>query len=247
MINLEFLKNVRAFNGLNDDELKKIQAGCREEIYKKGERLFREGEKARYIWIMIEGQVDIRFDLPGRESSPESTLYSETARKTFGWSSFVSPYKYILSAYCASGRCKVARLDKDYLLKLFETDKDMGYMLMSNLAGIMSLRFHDLQKPPVYHSYAMPVITVHLATCGIAAGAREVMNTLQEEILKSGRTDIQVKSGACLGKCSTEPNVTVDIKGEDPVIYQKMTAEKMRRVFNEHVLEGSIITDFVLN
>jgi NADP-reducing hydrogenase subunit HndB len=247
MIDLEFLKNVRVFNGLNEDQLKKIRAECREENYKKGDRLFREGEVARYIWIMIDGQVDIRFDLPGRESSPESTLYSETARKTFGWSSFVSPYKYILSAYCASGNCKVARLDKDQLLKLFDTDRDMGYILMSNLAGIMSLRFHDLQKSPAQPSYAIPVITVHMATCGIVAGAREVMNTLQHEILKSGRTDIQVKSGHCLGKCSTEPNVTVEITGEDPVIYQKMTADKMRRVFREHVLEGSIITDFVLN
>lgn len=146
MIELEFLKNVRIFNGLNDEQLNKILSGCKEKEYRYNNSLFKEDEKAQYVWILNEGQVDIRFELPGRVTSPRTTLYTETPRKTFGWSSFVPPYKYILSAYCFSPRCRVVRIDKEYLSEIFNSDPDLSYILMSNLAGVMSLRFHDIQK-----------------------------------------------------------------------------------------------------
>ena len=88
---------------------------------------------------------------------------------------------------------------------------------------------------------------VHLATCGIVAGAREVMGALMDEMSKSNRSDIKVESSGCIGKCPTEPNVTIEIEGEDPVVYQKMDAEKMRQVFHQHVLAGQVQTDLVLN
>ena len=153
MIELDFLKNVRVFNGLNDEQLNKILSGCKEKEYKYNNRLFKEGDKAQYIWMVNEGQVDIRFELPGRDTSPVTTLYTETPRKTFGWSSFVPPYEYILSAYCSSPRCRVAQIDKEFLFKIFKSDPDTGYILMSNLAGVMSLRFHDIQKSLVSANY----------------------------------------------------------------------------------------------
>ncbi len=246
MVSLDFLKNVRVFDGLDDRRIDKIRELCREEEYKQGDRIFREEDEARYLWIVLDGQVDIRFDLPGRDSSEVSTVYSETSANTFGWSSFVPPFRYILSAYCASRGCKVARLDKDYLTRIFDSDPRMGYLFMSNLAGVISTRFHDLQNSSVVLSYSTVKITVHMATCGIAAGAREVMKALQEEVYNSDRPDIQVESSGCLGKCSTEPNVTVEIGGEEPVIYQHMTSDKMRRVFKEHVLNGRIQSDLIL-
>jgi NADP-reducing hydrogenase subunit HndB len=67
-----------------------------------------------------------------------------------------------------------------------------------------------------------------------------------EETKNSGRSYIKVASSGCIGKCPTEPNVTIQIEGEDPVVYQKMNAEKMRQVFHQHVLGGQIQADFVL-
>lgn len=246
MVSLDFFKKIRVFNGLDDNQLEKIKAGCQEIDFKKGERIFGENKDANNVWVVLEGQVDIRFDLPVRATTEESTVYSETSTKTFGWSSFVPPYKYILSAYCASKSCKVARIDKEYLLRLFKSDYRMGYIVMYNLAGVMSLRFHDLQKSSLVPSPSVVKITVHMATCGIAAGAREVMKALQEEISRTGRDDILVEGSGCIGKCSTEPNVTVEIAGEDPVIYQFMSADNIRRVFEEHILKGTIPTDLVL-
>ena len=89
-------------------------------------------------------------------------------------------------------------------------------------------------------------ITVHMSTCGIAAGAREVMSALMEEMTEADRKDIRVVASSCLGICSSEPNVTVEVDGEEPIIYQHMNANKMRQVFRRHVLMGEVQTDFAL-
>jgi len=89
-------------------------------------------------------------------------------------------------------------------------------------------------------------ITVHMGTCGIAAGAREVMDALLEELAGADRQDIRVVTSGCMGMCSSEPNVTVDVQGKDPVIYQHMDRNKMRQVFKRHVLLGEVQTDFAL-
>ena len=89
-------------------------------------------------------------------------------------------------------------------------------------------------------------VTVHMGTCGIAAGAREVMNALMEELAASDRDDIRVVNSGCQGMCSSEPNVTVEILDTDPIVYQHMDANKMRQVFKRHVLQGEVQTDFAL-
>ena len=78
MVKLDFLKNVNVFNGLNDDQFSAILEICHEKEYHRGEKLFEEREDANRVWIVLEGQVDIRFNLPGRIAPEESTIYSET-------------------------------------------------------------------------------------------------------------------------------------------------------------------------
>ncbi|MFH1122267.1 MAG: (2Fe-2S) ferredoxin domain-containing protein [Pseudomonadota bacterium] len=89
-------------------------------------------------------------------------------------------------------------------------------------------------------------ITVHMGTCGIAAGARDVMGALLEEMAEADRQDIRVLTSGCMGTCSSEPNVTVEARGKDPVVYQHMDRNKMRQVFKRHVLLGEVQTDFAL-
>jgi NADP-reducing hydrogenase subunit HndB len=122
----------------------------------------------------------------------------------------------------------------------------MGYRVMANLASAVGERFNWLQGSTTVAPYAQVKITVHLATCGIAAGAREVVNALVDEMSKEDRPHIKMQTSGCIGRCSTEPNVTVQIEGEEPVIYQKMNGEKMRRVFREHVLKGLAQSEWVL-
>ena len=89
-------------------------------------------------------------------------------------------------------------------------------------------------------------ITVHMGTCGIAAGAREVMNALMEELAEADRQDIRVVTSGCMGMCSSEPNVTIESTEAEPIVYQKMDSNKMRQVFKRHVLLGEIQSGFAL-
>jgi len=89
-------------------------------------------------------------------------------------------------------------------------------------------------------------ITVHLGTCGIAAGGDEVYEVLKGEIMRSRRNDINVVISGCAGMCSSEPNVTIGRAGEDAVLYRNLDAEKMRQIFQGHVLKGEIQSDFAM-
>lgn len=89
-------------------------------------------------------------------------------------------------------------------------------------------------------------VTVHMGTCGIAAGAREVMDTLLEEMAQTDRQDIRIMNSGCMGMCSSEPNVTVEIQGQDPIIYQHVDRNRMRQIFKRHVLMGEVQTEFAL-
>ncbi|MFP4571598.1 MAG: (2Fe-2S) ferredoxin domain-containing protein [Desulfobacterales bacterium] len=89
-------------------------------------------------------------------------------------------------------------------------------------------------------------ITVHMGECGMEAGARDVMKTLLEQIGASGRQDVHIFTGDCLGICETEPNVTVEIKEHEPVVYQKVDQEKARLIFDRHVMSGEILQEDVV-
>lgn len=90
------------------------------------------------------------------------------------------------------------------------------------------------------------LVTVHMGTCGIASGAREVLNALMGEISEAGVSDVAVTTSGCMGLCSREPLVTVEVLGQEPIKYQYMDPGKMRQVFKRHVLGGEIQTPFVL-
>jgi NADP-reducing hydrogenase subunit HndB len=89
-------------------------------------------------------------------------------------------------------------------------------------------------------------VTVHMGTCGIASGAKEVMDSLMSEIEESGKTDVMVTTSGCMGLCSREPLVTVEILDQEPIKYEYVNPNKMRQIFKRHVLEGEIQTPFVL-
>lgn len=89
-------------------------------------------------------------------------------------------------------------------------------------------------------------ITVHLGTCGIAAGGDAVLETLTQEIERSQRKDIKVVISGCMGMCSSEPNVTIRRIGEDGVLYRDLDSTKIRQVFQGHVLNGEVQSEFAL-
>ena len=90
-------------------------------------------------------------------------------------------------------------------------------------------------------------IVVGMATCGIAAGARPVLNTLVEEVNRLGITDkVTVSQTGCIGICQYEPIVEVYEAGKDKVTYVKMTAEKAKKVAEQHLKNGKIVSEYVI-
>ncbi|MCQ2400570.1 MAG: (2Fe-2S) ferredoxin domain-containing protein [Lachnospiraceae bacterium] len=88
-------------------------------------------------------------------------------------------------------------------------------------------------------------VVVGMATCGIAAGARPVLNTLSDEIQKRGLTDkIAVTQTGCIGLCQFEPIVEVYEPGKEKVTYIKMDAEKALEVIERHLVGGHVVEKY---
>ena len=243
----EILQQTEAFEQLTREELAPILEFSKLQDFTEGRRLFKDGEPAGNLWVLSEGMIDLRFELPGgRETSDEQTISTLSESQIFGWSSMIPPYKYKLSAYCISRQCRVLAIDAGQLMEYFRAHPDIGYRVLSGMIRVVGKRFRQLQESAGQRGFVGTKVTVHMGTCGISAGAREVMKALSEEVAGSNRQNIQVATGGCLGFCRSEPNVTVHVADEEPVIYQHMDEEKMRRVFTEHVINGRVQTDLVL-
>ncbi len=85
-----------------------------------------------------------------------------------------------------------------------------------------------------------------MATCGIAAGARPVLNAFVEEVNKRGLRDTMVTQTGCIGICQYEPVVEIITPGKEKVTYVKMTAEKAVRVVNDHLVNGNVVTEYTI-
>ena len=95
-------------------------------------------------------------------------------------------------------------------------------------------------------SKARARITVHMGTCGIAAGARSILTSLLEEIEKEKLENILVTTSGCAGLCSREPMATVEITDKPPVKYVDLTVEKMKKILSEHIVKGDIVKEYAL-
>jgi len=89
-------------------------------------------------------------------------------------------------------------------------------------------------------------IVVHMGTCGIAAGARELVSAFLGEIEVLADKDIVLTTTGCAGLCSMEPMATVELLNSPSVKYVNLTPDKARRIFKEHILGGNIVTDYAL-
>ena len=89
-------------------------------------------------------------------------------------------------------------------------------------------------------------ITIHMGTCGIAAGARKLMSAVLKEIEERKAQDVMVTTSGCAGLCSREPMATVEILGKPPVKYCDLNEEKMKEIFLHHAIQGEIVEAYAL-
>jgi NADP-reducing hydrogenase subunit HndB len=89
-------------------------------------------------------------------------------------------------------------------------------------------------------------VTVHMGTCGIAAGARKVMEALMNELEERNMQDVFLTTSGCAGLCSQEPMATVEIAGSIPIKYVELTPEKTKEIFERHVLGQEPVLEYAI-
>jgi hypothetical protein len=102
------------------------------------------------MWFVVDGSVDLRFEMPGAKvTTGENALSSHHTdipeSQVFGWSCFIPPYRMRLSAYCTSRRCRVVKIDAVKLNNLMSADTAMGYKIMRYLVQVVGFRFKQMQ------------------------------------------------------------------------------------------------------
>lgn len=90
-------------------------------------------------------------------------------------------------------------------------------------------------------------VVVGMATCGIAAGARPVLNEFTKKVSEEDLADVLVTQTGCLGICQYEPVVEVYMKDKEKVTYVKMTPEKADKVVTEHLKGGKVVTEYTID
>ena len=89
-------------------------------------------------------------------------------------------------------------------------------------------------------------VTVHMGTCGIAAGARQTMSSILDEISKRDLKNVVVTQAGCIGLCDREPLISIE-KENEKVLYGDLTPEKARQIIASHVVNGQIIGEWVVH
>ena len=118
---------------------------------------------------------------------------------------------------------------------------------MKSLAELQAIKEKMQGKVALREGSSDKRVVVGMATCGIAAGARPVLNAFVEQVNAAGLTaSVTVTQTGCIGICQYEPVVEVFEAGKEKVTYVKMTAEKAKRVAEEHLKGGKVVAEYTL-
>lgn len=120
---------------------------------------------------------------------------------------------------------------------------------MKSLDELKAIRERNQSKIGMRSENASQIkVVTGLGDCGIAKGAREVLTALSDAVQEEFLTEkVRVTPGGCIGLCSYEPVVEVLEPGKEKVTYVKMTPDKARKVFEEHLKHGRVVTEYTLD
>ena len=118
---------------------------------------------------------------------------------------------------------------------------------MKSLEELKAIKAKMQDKVVLRTSGGTTRIVVGMATCGIAAGARPVLNAFVEGVSEAGLGDsVIVTQTGCIGICQYEPVVEVYTEGAEKITYVKMTAERAKEVVEKHIKGGAPITEYTI-
>ena len=118
---------------------------------------------------------------------------------------------------------------------------------MKSLAELQAIKDRMKDKIVLREGAGDVRVVVGMATCGIAAGARPVLNALVEEVNKAGLYEkVTVSQTGCVGYCQLEPIVEVYEAGKEKITYIKMTPDKVKEVVEKHLKGGNVVADYTV-
>lgn len=119
-------------------------------------------------------------------------------------------------------------------------------MARISFEDLAKIRERELTRLTLGADHHRARITVHMGTCGIAAGARDLVSHFRMIIAERGIEDVILTTSGCAGLCAKEPMITVEVADQPPIKYVNLDGEKARRIFDEHVIGGNPVNDCAL-
>ena len=118
---------------------------------------------------------------------------------------------------------------------------------MKSLAELQAIKDRMRSKVVLREGTSNVRVVVGMATCGIAAGARPVLNAFVEEVNKQGLYEnVSVSQTGCIGFCQLEPIVEIHEAGKEKVTYIKMTPDKVAEIVEKHLKGGNVVTEYTV-
>lgn len=118
---------------------------------------------------------------------------------------------------------------------------------MKSLAELAAIRERMQNKVVIREGTAATRVVVGMATCGIAAGARPVLNAFVDGVNKEGLNDkVTVTQTGCIGICQYEPVVEIYEEGKEKVTYVKLDAEKAAEIVAKHLKGGNVVSEYTI-
>jgi (2Fe-2S) ferredoxin len=130
-------------------------------------------------------------------------------------------------------------LPKSYLLG--------GVVSVKTREELQALRERAKAALAVRDSQGATRVVIAMGTCGIAAGAREVLTALIEELALRGLTDVTISQTACKGLCDREPMVEVHTSSLPPVMYGRVDVQAIRRIVADHIVNGQVVSEYAIS
>lgn len=129
--------------GLAPDETAAFLRRCQQKSYKDGTPLFLEQTEASKLYMILEGAIELSFEMPKRENA-DTTIAVRKPGDTVGWSAIVPPHLYRFSGHC-KGATTLLEIDLETLTLLFETNYHLAYIFMRNIAELTGERLLQVQ------------------------------------------------------------------------------------------------------
>lgn len=118
---------------------------------------------------------------------------------------------------------------------------------MKSSKDLERIREETLAEIRLRSSSGSPKVVVGMGTCGLAAGARDTMLAIIDELRKRHKTDVNITETGCIGLCAKEPIIEVEIPGSEKVVYGNVTPSRARQIVASHIVNHKPVSELAIN